>query len=216
MVQTQACSSGKCRNLHCWCKFLQGTRYQSHTRWHLTKRHYLKTLFCCQESSTRWEVCSGELHPTARHNPLQTFTVSAVWCDLVTMVTGAFVGAFQIDTATMETDSREHALVHIWREDIEEEKGGLRKQRKPLTPCSLFINRKWCREASVVGPWRSICRAVTLIWDVNNVCLSFWLTGTLANVVRWEFVSLETVAPIGALGVDTPTTAAHCLVQALI
>lgn len=57
------------------------------------------------------------------------------------MVTGTFVGAFQIDTAAMETDSREHALVHIWRKDIGGERG-LRKQRKPLTPCSLFINPK--------------------------------------------------------------------------
>lgn len=39
---------------------------------------------------------------------------------------------------------------------------------------------------------------------------------TLANVVRGEFVALETVAPIGALAVDAPTAAAQCVVQALI
>lgn len=31
-----------------------------------------------------------------------------------------------------------------------------------------------------------------------------------------EFVAMEAVAPIGALGVDTPPTATHCMVQALI
>lgn len=36
------------------------------------------------------------------------------------MITGAFVGAIQIDTAAMETDSWEHALVHIWKKDAEE------------------------------------------------------------------------------------------------
>lgn len=46
---------------------------------------------------------------------------------MVTMVTGAFVGAVQIDTAAVETDFRERTLIHIWREDAEEEKGGLRK-----------------------------------------------------------------------------------------
>lgn len=47
---------------------------------------------------------------------------------MVTMVTGTFVGAVQIDTTAMETDSREHTLILIWREDTEEEKGGLRKK----------------------------------------------------------------------------------------
>lgn len=45
---------------------------------------------------------------------------------MVTVVTSAFVGAVQIDTAAMETHSREHTLIHIWREDIEGKKGGLR------------------------------------------------------------------------------------------
>lgn len=43
------------------------------------------------------------------------------------MVTGAFMGAVQIDTAAVETNSGEHALIHIWREETEEEKGGLSK-----------------------------------------------------------------------------------------
>lgn len=122
-VQTQACSSDKCRNLRCWCKFPRGTHYQFHTRWHLAKRNNLQALFCCHECATSWEVCSGELHPTALDNPLQTFAVFAVWGDLVTMVTGAFMSAVQIDTAAMETDSREHALIHIWR-------GGYRGRKK--------------------------------------------------------------------------------------
>lgn len=42
------------------------------------------------------------------------------------------------------------------------------------------------------------------------------LAVTLANVVHRELVSLETVAPIGALSVDTSARAAHCLVQALV
>lgn len=47
---------------------------------------------------------------------------------MVAMVTGAFVGAVQIDAAAVEADFREHALVHIWREDTERMKnGGLRK-----------------------------------------------------------------------------------------
>lgn len=42
------------------------------------------------------------------------------------------------------------------------------------------------------------------------------MRATLANAVQWEFVSLETVAAKWALGVDTATTAAHRLVQALV
>lgn len=47
MVQTQACSSGRCRSLHCSCKSRQGTRCQSHTRPCLTRRHNVQTLSCC-------------------------------------------------------------------------------------------------------------------------------------------------------------------------
>ena len=79
------------------------------------------------------------------------------------MVTGALVGAVQIDTAAVETDSREHTLVHIWREDTEKEKKGGPQKRQALALCSFFIGRKWCREASVVALWRTIHRAVTLI-----------------------------------------------------
>ena len=43
------------------------------------------------------------------------------------MVTGAFVGAVQIDTAAVEAGSREHTLIHIWREDTEDEKRGASK-----------------------------------------------------------------------------------------
>lgn len=46
---------------------------------------------------------------------------------MVAMVTGAFVGAVQIDTAAVETDFSQYTLIYIWREDTEEEKGGLRK-----------------------------------------------------------------------------------------
>lgn len=113
MVQTQACSPGKCKNLQCWCKFPQGTHYQLRTRWHLTKRNNLQTLHRCRESYTRWEVCSDELRPTALDNPLQTFAGCAVWGDLVTMVTGTFVGAVQIDTAAAETNSRKRTLILI-------------------------------------------------------------------------------------------------------
>lgn len=36
------------------------------------------------------------------------------------MVAGALVGAVQIDTPSVETDSWEDALIHIWRKDTEE------------------------------------------------------------------------------------------------
>lgn len=49
---------------------------------------------------------------------------------MVAMVTSAFVGAVQIDTAAVEADSRKHALVHIWGEETKEEKGCLRKFRQ--------------------------------------------------------------------------------------
>lgn len=42
------------------------------------------------------------------------------------------------------------------------------------------------------------------------------MTATFANAVWRKFVSLETVAPIGALGVDAPTMAAHRLVRTLV
>lgn len=71
---------------------------------------------------------AATLHPSAQHNPLQTFTASPVWCDPVTMVTGTFMTALQIDTAAMETDTREEALVHVWRRDTTEEKGGEAKK----------------------------------------------------------------------------------------
>jgi len=38
------------------------------------------------------------------------------------MVTGALVGAVQIDTEAVETDSRKPTFVHIWRKDMEEKK----------------------------------------------------------------------------------------------
>lgn len=56
---------------------------------------------------------AGMLHATIQHNPLQTFTASAIRRDLVTVVTGAFMGAIQVDTAAMETDTGEEALVHV-------------------------------------------------------------------------------------------------------
>lgn len=56
---------------------------------------------------------AAKLRPTAQHNPLQTFTASAVRCDPVSVVTGTFMTALQIDTAAMETDTREEALVHV-------------------------------------------------------------------------------------------------------
>ena len=82
-----------------------------------------------------WVVYSDELHPIALDNPLQTFAGFTVWGDLVTMVTGAFVGAVQIDTASMEADSREHALIHIWKEGRGEEKGA--SENKKTTANSL-------------------------------------------------------------------------------
>lgn len=94
---------------------------------------------------------STTLHPTAQHNPLQTFTASAVWCDPVTVVTGTFMTALQIDTAAMETDTREEALVHIWRRDTEEEKRGIRKQKKPLMFFSFFMSCKAFDRAYVTG-----------------------------------------------------------------
>lgn len=39
------------------------------------------------------------------------------------MVTGAFMGAVQIDTAAVETNSREHTLIHIWREKTKKKRG---------------------------------------------------------------------------------------------
>lgn len=56
---------------------------------------------------------AATLRPTAQPDPLQTFTASAVRCDPVTMVTGTFMTALQIDTAAMETDTREEALVYV-------------------------------------------------------------------------------------------------------
>lgn len=53
------------------------------------------------------------LHVAIQHNPLQTFAAFAIRCDLVTVVTGAFMGAIQVDTAAMETDTGEEALVHV-------------------------------------------------------------------------------------------------------
>lgn len=41
------------------------------------------------------------------------------------MVTGASVGAVQIDTLAVETDSWKHTLIHIWREDRHCKGGGL-------------------------------------------------------------------------------------------
>lgn len=67
------------------------------------------------------------------------------------MVTGAFVGAVQIDTAAVKANSGKCTLINI-----------------------------------------------------------------LAKVLWGEFISLETVAPIGALCVDTPSTTAHRLIQAFI
>lgn len=52
------------------------------------------------------------------------------------MVTDTFVGAVQIDTAALETDSREHTLIHIWKEDTEEKKGGLKNKDN----CELFLD----------------------------------------------------------------------------
>lgn len=56
------------------------------------------------------------------------------------MVTGAFVGAFQIDTAAMETDPGEHALIHIWRTDTgAEKKGGGRIAQKNKENHKLLV-----------------------------------------------------------------------------
>lgn len=63
-----------------------------------------------------------ELHPTTLNNPSQTFTGFSVWSNLVTMVTGAFMGAFQIDTVAVVANFRQDTFVHIWRKDIDEEK----------------------------------------------------------------------------------------------
>lgn len=47
------------------------------------------------------------------------------------MVTGTFVGAIQVDTVAMETDTREEALIHIWRRGTRgSEKGGIRMKEK--------------------------------------------------------------------------------------
>lgn len=62
----------------------------------------------CQLRSTQWW--------TALDNPLQTFTGFTVQSGSVAMVTGAFVGAVQIDTAAVEADSGEHTLIHIWKQ----------------------------------------------------------------------------------------------------
>lgn len=78
------------------------------------------------------------------------------------MVTGAFVGAVQIDTASMEADFGEHTLIHIWKEGRVEEKGPQKIKRQLLTLCSLFINLQWFNKASVEAMWRNIYRAVTL------------------------------------------------------
>lgn len=54
---------------------------------------------------------------------------------MVTMVTCAFVGAVQIDTASMEADFREHTLIHIWKKGRGEEKGA--SENKKTTANSL-------------------------------------------------------------------------------
>lgn len=68
---------------------------------------------------------------------------------MVTMVTGAFVGAVQIDTAAVETDSGERTFIHIWREDTG--KGG-RKGEIKTTAVALFykpsvVPRGFCRSS---------------------------------------------------------------------
>lgn len=55
-----------------------------------------------------------------------------------------------------------------------------------------------------------------LVGSKSSLGLSHWLTATFANAVWWKFVSLKTVAPKGALSVETPTMAAHRLVCTLI
>lgn len=94
---------------------------------------------------------AATLHPTAQHYPLRTFTVSSVRCDPVTVVTGTFVAALQIDTAAMETDTREEALVHVWRKNTEEETRSIRKRRKPLRFFSFVISCKEADRAYVTG-----------------------------------------------------------------
>lgn len=119
-VQIQACSSHRRRNRGCWRTRLRSTHYPPRTHWHLTERHGMQTLY---SHAAAPQV--GALHSATQPNPLQTFTAPAVRGDLVTMVTGTFISAIQIDTAAMETDTREEALVDVWRRgDMEEEKKG--------------------------------------------------------------------------------------------
>lgn len=122
-VQIRACSSHKRRNQGCWCTCLRCTRYCAHTHWHLTERHTPLSHTAAPQA--------GMLPPTTQHNSLQTFAASFVWCDLVTVVTGTFVGAIQVDTVAMETDTREETLIHVWRKGSRgSEKGGIRKKEK--------------------------------------------------------------------------------------
>lgn len=125
-VQIRACSSHKRRNQGCWCTCLQCMRYWPHTHWHLKERHRMETSFSHTAAPQ-----AGMLPPTTRHNSLQTFAAFFVWCDLVTVVTGTFVGAIQVDTVAMETDTREEALIHVWRKGSRGSvKGGIRKKEK--------------------------------------------------------------------------------------
>ena len=122
MVQIRPCSSGKWKNLLCWCRSLKGMCSQFRTHRYLKEKQFAPINPLSEElherRSTQWWVTPKS------SNPLQTFTSFAVWGGLVTMVTSAFVGAVQIDTAAVETDSWEHTLIHIWRDDIEGKKRG--------------------------------------------------------------------------------------------
>lgn len=140
-------------------------------------------------------------------SPGHTFTVPAVCRHLVAVVTGASVGAFQVDTAAVGTDPGEHALVHIWRKDTEGEwgrgRGSASKRQTTDFACSPFS------QSVKRGPRGSCGQEATLIRATRPVA-------TLAGVVGRELVALEAVAAVGALGVDAPTAATRRLVQTLV
>ena len=59
------------------------------------------------------------------------------------MVTSASVGALQIDTVAVKADSREHTLIHIWKE-VREGGGGRGALRHIKTDHKLFFISPQC------------------------------------------------------------------------
>lgn len=112
-----------------------------------------------------------ELHPTTLNNPSQTFTGFSVWGDLVTMVTGAFMGTVQIDTKAVVANFRQYTFIHIWRKDIDEEKKDGPQKRK-TTANSLWL----------------------FYMVLQSFCSRFWEAGRLSDwQLPWQTLSGESL-----------------------